>query len=69
MKQRLRIAFALLFDPPVLLLDEPMAGLDPQGRAVVEDVVARGRRGGIVFVASNEPRDLPAPDQVVALGK
>lgn len=69
MKQRLRIAFALLFDPPALLLDEPMAGLDPEGRAVVEDVVARMRRGGVVFVASNESRDFDAPDQVVELGK
>ena len=69
MKQRLRIAFTLLFDPPLLLLDEPMAGLDPEGRAIVEAVVEKQRRGGIVFLASNEPRDLPAPDQVVELGK
>jgi ABC-type multidrug transport system ATPase subunit len=68
MKQRLRIAFALLFDPPLLLLDEPMSGLDLDGRAIVEAVVENGRRGGIVFVASNEPRDFAGPDQVVQLG-
>ena len=69
MKQRLRIAFALLFDPPLLLLDEPMSNLDSEGREIVEAVVEKQRRGGIVFVASNEPRDFAAPDQVVELGK
>jgi len=69
MRQRLRIAFALLFDPPLLLLDEPMSNLDSEGRAIVEAVVEKQRRGGIVFVASNEPRDFAVPDQVVELGK
>lgn len=68
MRQRLRIAFALLFDPPLLLLDEPMSNLDSEGRVIVEAVVEKQRRGGIVFVASNEPRDFARPDQVVALG-
>ena len=69
MRQRLRIAFALLFDPPLLLLDEPMSNLDSEGRAIVEAVVEKQRRAGIVFVASNEPRDFPMPDQVVKLGE
>lgn len=69
MRQRLRIAFALLFDPPLLLLDEPMSNLDSEGRAIVEAVVENQRRGGIVFVASNEPRDFAGPDRLVELGK
>ena len=69
MRQRLRIAFAGLFDPPLLLLDEPMSNLDSDGRAIVEAVIEKQRRSGIVFVASNEPRDFGRPDQVVHLGK
>jgi ABC-type multidrug transport system ATPase subunit len=69
MKQRLKIAFALLFDPPVLLLDEPMIGLDTDGRSIVEGVVEARRREGLVILASNDPRDFVRPDQVVELGK
>lgn len=69
MKQRLRIVFSLLFDPPVLLLDEPMLGLDPDGRAIVERVVAEKRRAGLVVLASNDPRDFVEPDEVVELGE
>jgi ABC-2 type transport system ATP-binding protein len=69
MKQRLKIAFAFLFEPPVLLLDEPMIGLDSDGRAIVERVVSRQRRDGLVVLASNDPRDFIEPDQTVELGR
>jgi ABC-type multidrug transport system ATPase subunit len=69
MKQRLRIAFALLFDPPILLLDEPMAGLDAEGRQIVQAVIGQRRRSGAVVLASNDERDFVEPEQVVALGR
>ena len=68
MTQRLRLAFALLCDPGVLLLDEPTAALDEEGRAIVHAVVAERRRMGAVVLATNDSRDEVAPDRTVALG-
>ena len=47
MRQRLGIAAALLGDPPVLLFDEPVNGLDPEGirwiRGLLRSLAAEGR--------------------------
>jgi len=54
MAQRLGIAAALLGDPGVLLLDEPVNGLDPEGirwmRNLLRSLAAQGR---VVFVSSH----------------
>ncbi len=68
MTQRLRIAFARLFDPDILLLDEPMAGLDLEGRDTVHRVVATARERGAVILASNDERDFAHPEQRIELG-
>ena len=47
MKQRLKLAQALVHDPPVLLLDEPTSGMDPAGReAMLDLLVCLGRDHG-----------------------
>ena len=69
MKQRLRIAFATLFDPPALLLDEPMAGLDVEGREIVRRTVAAARERGPVLLASNDERDFERPDRRIDLSE
>jgi ABC-2 type transport system ATP-binding protein len=54
MKQKLVIACGLLHDPPVLLFDEPLTGLDPLGiRRMKETIVARARAGAAVVVSSH----------------
>jgi ABC-2 type transport system ATP-binding protein len=54
MLQRVGLAQALLNDPEVIFLDEPMSGLDPIGRREVRDIILRLRdRGTTVFFSSH----------------
>jgi ABC-2 type transport system ATP-binding protein len=54
MKQRLGLAAALLCDPPVLVLDEPGNGLDPQGIRKLRNLLrTRAAQGNTVFVSSH----------------
>ncbi len=70
MRQRLGIAAALLGDPAVLVLDEPMNGLDPDGiawlRTLLRDLTADGRT---VLFSSHLINEIAlAADHVVILG-
>ena len=54
MKQRLGLGAALLCDPPVLVLDEPGNGLDPQGIRTLRNLLrSRAAAGNTVFVSSH----------------
>ena len=54
-RRRLSLAIALARDPRLLLLDEPHAGLDADGRAVVDEVLANASaEGRTVLIASHE---------------
>lgn len=54
MKQRLSIAAALISDPPVLILDEPTNGLDPEGIAEVRELIAEiAKAGKTIIMASH----------------
>ena len=46
MLQRVGLCQTLLHDPEVILLDEPMSGLDPVGRALVRDIILEERSAG-----------------------
>jgi ABC-2 type transport system ATP-binding protein/nitrous oxidase accessory protein len=52
LRQRLGLAVALLGDPPVLLMDEPVANLDPEGRQLFAGLVARWRAAGRTVLLS-----------------
>src|SRR5262249_34703890 len=52
MLQRVGLAQAILHDPKVVILDEPMSGLDPLGRAEVRDIILELKREGRTILFS-----------------
>ncbi|WP_097320063.1 ABC transporter ATP-binding protein [Paractinoplanes atraurantiacus] len=71
MRQRLGVAVALLGDPAVLLLDEPVNGLDPEGirwiRELLRGLAAEGRT---VFVSSHLIAEMAlTADRLVVIGR
>lgn len=68
LKQRLALAIALLSDPPILLLDEPTANLDAQGRRDYLNLLAGLRRAGkTILFATHRLEELESLADVVAL--
>jgi ABC-2 type transport system ATP-binding protein len=71
MKQRLGIALALLGDPPILICDEPVNGLDPEGvhwiRELFKTLAAQGRT---VFVSSHLMSEMAlTADHLIIIGR
>jgi len=59
MKQRLGIARAIIHDPPLIVLDEPAAGLDPRARVELKDLLRQlHRTGKTIFITSHILADL-----------
>jgi len=52
MKQRIAIASALLHDPKLLVVDEPMVGLDPQSAFIVKNILKRKASEGVAIFMS-----------------
>jgi ABC-2 type transport system ATP-binding protein len=68
MRQRIKLAQALAHDPEVLLLDEPVSGMDPVNRRKVVDLVKRfGRDGKTVVVSSHILHEVEAMTRRVLL--
>ena len=59
MKQRIGLAMAMIADPPILILDEPMSGLDPMGRKLVTDLIFEMKsEGKTIFFSSHILNDV-----------
>ncbi|MGH9319770.1 MAG: ABC transporter ATP-binding protein [Vicinamibacteria bacterium] len=59
MRQRTKLAMALVHDPDLILLDEPTSGLDPTGRRQMLDLVREvGKRGISVLLSTHLLRDV-----------
>lgn len=68
MRARLKLALALMGAPKALLLDEPGAGLDESGRALLDEVVAEQLGRGVVILATNDPAERRFGDFELVLG-
>ncbi|MEL7315460.1 MAG: peptidase domain-containing ABC transporter [Cyanobacteria bacterium J06559_3] len=66
-RQRLAIARALVNDPPILILDESTAALDPVSETEILDTLLHHRRGKTTLLISHRPRVIQRADWVVLL--
>ncbi|WP_425473132.1 hypothetical protein [Streptomyces montanus] len=66
--RRLLLARALVDDPPVLVLDEPTEGLDPDTAAVLADILD-ATRGRTTLLVTHERSGLAAADRIVTLDR
>jgi ABC-2 type transport system ATP-binding protein len=68
MRRRLSLAMALLHAPPILILDEPEVGLDPQSRAALRDTLrALADEGKAVLLSTHDAAEAKNADEVVVL--
>ncbi|RCJ34339.1 ABC transporter ATP-binding protein [Nostoc punctiforme NIES-2108] len=68
-RQRLAIARAILNDPPVLILDESTAGLDPVSEVKVLNQLLLHRQGKTTILISHRPRVIARADWIVLLNQ
>jgi ATP-binding cassette subfamily B protein len=66
-RQRISLARAFLRDAPVLVLDEPTTGLDPDNVALVTDAIVDLARGRTCLIVTHDPRTARTADRVVVV--
>jgi ABC-2 type transport system ATP-binding protein len=73
MRQRIKLAQALINDPPILLLDEPLSGIDPGGRREISSLLVQlGERGKTILISSHilaETESLTDSVLIIARGR
>ena len=68
-RQRIAIARALLLDPPILILDDPTAAIDPETEQDILDAMDRAMRGRTTFVVAHRLSTLRRADRIVVLDR
>lgn len=66
-RQRLAIARAVLLDPPILLLDDPTASVDPQTEHDILDAMESAMRGRTTFIVAHRLSAVRRADMVIVL--
>jgi len=71
MRQRIKMAQALIHDPELIILDEPMSGIDPVGRQeFIQLFTQLARRGKCLLVSSHELQELEKlTDQIAVMAR
>jgi len=67
MKQRIKLAFAIINDPKILLLDEPRTNLDVEGIDIVYKVAEEQVKNGILILATNESEDTSLCKRIISI--
>ena len=57
MKQRLKIAFSIIHNPLILMLDEPTSNLDAEGIKTVDSIAEEYKNGKILIIATNDEHE------------
>lgn len=68
-RQRLAIARAILLEPPILLLDDPTAAIDPETESEILEAMNNAMQGRTTFVVAHRLSTMRRADQVLVLDK
>jgi heme exporter protein A len=67
MKQRLKLIFALIDDPPVLIMDEPSSNLDTKGAEIINELISEQKEKNITIIATNNEREVPDGSRILKI--
>uniref|UniRef100_A0A7C2BL10 Metal ABC transporter ATP-binding protein n=1 Tax=Thermosphaera aggregans TaxID=54254 RepID=A0A7C2BL10_9CREN len=67
--QRLMIARTLMLETPIIILDEPLSNIDPEGRKTMADLFGEISNGKLLIISSHDPMLLmPYTSKILVLG-